>query len=457
MRRYAREALGRVVREEHGRIVGALVRRYGDVDLAEDAVAEALEVAWQKWPVDGVPPNPGAWLTTTAHRRALDRLRRESTRTGREREATAMLDTPAEPLGVVDDDRLRLFFMCCHPSLALETRVALTLRLVAGLSVAEIAAGFLTEERAMAQRITRAKRKIRDARIPFRVPEREDLPARLAGVLAALYLAFNEGYLSVGDESGSRPDLADEAIRLTRQLVAMLPAEPEAQGLLALMLLTRARDDARVVEGRLVPLDEQDRARWDPELLAEGRRSCGRCWRSGTPGPTRCRPRSAPRTPTRRCPWAEVVALYDLLLTLAPSPVVRLNRALALAHTEGPEEALGLVDDLDLASYHPWHVARAHLLAPARSRRGVARRARGGPGAGPDAAGARPPRAAARAALTISRRRPRPGPARRPRWRPRSAGRRPRGPAPAAARAPPRRAGGWPVRSRCAAAGRRGR
>jgi RNA polymerase sigma-70 factor, ECF subfamily len=358
----AEEALARVVREEHGRIVGALVRRYGDVDLAEDAVAEALEVAWQKWPVDGVPPNPGAWLTTTAHRRALDRLRRESTRTGREREATAMLDSPAEPLGVVDDDRLRLFFMCCHPSLALEARVALTLRLVAGLSVAEIAAGFLTEERAMAQRITRAKRKIRDARIPFRVPEREDLPARLAGVLAALYLAFNEGYLSVGAESGSRPDLADEAIRLTRQLVAMLPAEPEVQGLLALMLLTRARDDARVVDGRLVPLDEQDRSRWDPERLAEGRLLVRALLAIGHPGPYQVQAAISAAHTDEEVPWAEVVALYDLLLTMAPSPVVRLNRALALAHTEGPEAALELVDDLDLASYHPWHVARAHLL-----------------------------------------------------------------------------------------------
>ncbi|KRF37645.1 RNA polymerase sigma factor [Nocardioides sp. Soil805] len=355
-------ALAGVVREEHGRIVGALVRRYGDVDLAEDAVAEALEVAWQKWPVDGVPPNPGAWLTTTAHRKALDRLRRESSRTHREREATAMIDVPAEPLGVVDDDRLRLFFMCCHPSLARETQVALTLRLVAGLSVAEIAAGLLVEERAMAQRITRAKRKIRDARIPFRVPAREDLPARLGGVLAALYLAFNEGYLSVGDASGSRPDLADEAIRLARQLVALLPAEPEAQGLLALMLLTRARDGARVVEGRLVLLHEQDRSRWDPDLLAEGRLLVRALLAIGRPGPYQVQAAIGAAHTDDQVPWAEVVALYDLLLTLSPSPVVRLNRALALARVEGPEEALRLVDDLDLASYHPWHVARAHLL-----------------------------------------------------------------------------------------------
>ncbi len=355
-------ALTRVVREEHGRIVGALVRRYGDVDLAEDAVAEALEVAWQKWPVDGVPPNPGAWLTTTAHRKALDRLRRESSRTHREKEATAMLDTPTEPLGVVDDDRLRLFFMCCHPSLARETQVALTLRLVAGLTVGEIAAGLLLEERALAQRITRAKRKIRDARIPFRVPAREDLPGRLGGVLAALYLVFNEGYLSVGDASGRRPDLADEAIRLARQLVALLPAEPEPQGLLALMLLTRARDDARVVDGRLVVLEDQDRSRWEAELLAEGRLLVRSLLALGRPGPYQVQAAIGAAHTDEQVPWAEVVALYDLLLTLWPSPVVRLNRALALARVEGPEVALPLVDDLDLAAYHPWHVARAHLL-----------------------------------------------------------------------------------------------
>ena len=357
----AGEALARVVREEHGRIVGALVRRYGDVDLAEDAVAEALEVAWQ---MAGRrrPAQPGRVAdhhgAPAGARPAASRVHAHGQGEGGDGDA----GRPGRPLGVVDDDRLRLFFMCCHPSLALEARVALTLRLVAGLSVAEIAAGFLTEERAMAQRITRAKRKIRDARIPFRVPEREDLPARLAGVLAALYLAFNEGYLSVGDESGSRPDLADEAIRLTRQLVAMLPAEPEAQGLLALMLLTRARDDARVVDGRLVPLDEQDRARWDPERLAEGRLLVRALLAIGHPGPYQVQAAIGAAHTDEEVPWAEVVALYDLLLTLAPSPVVRLNRALALAHTEGPEEALGLVEDLDLASYHPWHVARAHLL-----------------------------------------------------------------------------------------------
>ncbi|MGH3661617.1 MAG: RNA polymerase sigma factor [Micromonosporaceae bacterium] len=355
-------ALTEVVRAEHGRIVGALVRRYGDVELAEDAVSEALEAAWQRWPADGVPPNPGAWLTTTAHHKALDRLRRESTRFHREKEATAMLDTPADPLGVVDDDRLRLLFMCCHPALAMEARVALTLRLVAGLTVAEIAACFLMEERALAQRVTRAKRKIQQARIPFRVPQREDLPERLSGVLAALYLTFNEGYLSVGGDSGTRPDLADEAIRITRQLVELMPAEPEAQGLLALMLLTRAREAARVVDGRLVLLDEQDRSRWNLEQVAEGRRITRALLGLGRPGPYQVQAAISAAHTDERVRWDEVVGLYDLLLSLAPTPVVRLNRALAIEHTEGPQAALALVEPLALTTYHPWHVARAHLL-----------------------------------------------------------------------------------------------
>ena len=358
----AADRLAAVFREEHGRVVGALVRRYGDITLAEDATAEALEVALQRWPRDGVPPNPGAWLTTTAHRKALDRLRRESGRLDREKEATAMLDVPTEPLGVVDDDRLRLLFLCCHPALALDARVGLTLRLVSGLSMPEIAAAFLTPERTMAQRLTRAKRKIRDAHIPFRIPERDDLGERLDGVLAVLYLTFNEGYLSVGDDAGTRVDLADEAIRLTRQLVAMLPAEPEAQGLLALMLLTRARQRARVVDGRLVPLDEQDRSLWDAETIAEGRALVRALLAWGRPGRYQVQAAiSAAHTddPVR---WPEVVGLYDLLAGLDPSPVVRLNRALAVARVEGAEPALALVDALDLTAYHPWHAARAHLL-----------------------------------------------------------------------------------------------
>lgn len=357
------EELTELVRAEHGRIVAALIRRYGDVDLAEEAVAEALAVAWPRWSADGPPPNPAGWLTTTAHRKALDRLRRESTRTHREQEAMAMLTVPREPLGVVDDDRLRLFFLCCHPALGRSTQVALTLRLVAGLSVAEIAAGFLVEERAMAQRITRAKRKIADARIPFRVPERDDLTERLGGVLAALYLTFNESYLSVGAESGHRPDLAEEAVRLTRQLAGLLPAEPEVRGLLALLLLTRAREEARVVEGRLVPLDEQERSRWDAARIAEGRRLVRELLTLGRPGPYQVQAAISAAHTDETVPWAEVVALYDLLLSFTPTPVARLNRALAVAHVDGPAEALRQVETLDLARYHPWHVARAHLLA----------------------------------------------------------------------------------------------
>jgi RNA polymerase sigma-70 factor (ECF subfamily) len=366
--------LAAVVREEHGRLVGGLVRRFGDVDLAEDAVAEALEVAWTRWPADGVPPNPAGWLATTANRKALDRVRRESGRYDREKEATRMLDVPADPLGAVGDDRLRLLFMCCHPSLGPEVRVALTLRLVSGLSVAEIAAAHLLPERTMAQRITRAKRKIRDARIPFGVPRQEDLPGRLDGVLAAIYLAFNEGYLSTGDAGGTRPDLAAEAVRLARRLVDLLPAEPEPQGLLALLLLTRAREDARVVDGDLVPLAEQDRSRWDAELLAEGQQRVRALLALGRPGPYQVQAAIAAAHTSDPVPWPDVVQLYDLLLSFTPSPVVALNRALALARTHGPEEALALVDGLGLATYHPWHVARAHLLEEQR-RTDEARRA----------------------------------------------------------------------------------
>lgn len=357
----ATTTLAAVVRAEHGRMVGALVRRFGDLQLAEDAVSDALEVALNRWPTEGVPANPAGWLTTTATRRGLDRLRRESGRDDREREATSLAAVPSDPLGAVDDDRLRLLFMCCHPALAPQTRIALTLRLVCGLSVAEISAGLLVPERTLAQRLTRAKRKIRDTRIPFRIPERDDLPTRLESVLAALYLTFNESYLAHGG-AGVRPELGEEAVRLARQLVAQLPAEPEPQGLLALLLLTQARDAARVVEGRLVPLDRQDRERWDRDLLAEGRAIVRALLAIGRPGPYQVQAAiAAAHTDSVVC-WAEVVALYDLLLTFTASPVVKLNRALAQAQTEGAAAALESVDVLPLSGYHPWHVARAHLL-----------------------------------------------------------------------------------------------
>ena len=400
----ARRRLEAVFRGEHARVVGALMRRFGDLDVAQDAAAEAYEVALRRWPRDGVPPNPGAWLTTTATRKALDRLRRESGRAPKEEEAYGMIAADQQPLGAVDDDRLRLLFLCCHPALAFENRVALTLRFVAGLSTVQIARAFLVPDRTMAQRITRAKRKIRDARIPFRVPGRDDLPERLSGVLAVLYLVFNEAYLSsegpdsagedaarrdqdedaarrdqdedaapagteVG-EPGVRDDLAAEAIRLTRLLVELMPAEPEAQGLLALMLLTHARRRARIVAGALVPLDEQDRRRWDVDLIAEGHVMVRALLAIGSPGPYQVQAAIAavhtdtvgPGGSARDVDWAQVVALYDLLLTLAPSPVAALNRAIALSHVEGPDAALRIVDGLDLPAYHPWHVARSDLL-----------------------------------------------------------------------------------------------
>src|SRR6185369_8550066 len=265
------EVITQVHREEWARVVATLARRVGDLDIAEEMAAEAFAVAVERWPIDGVPPNPGAWLTTTAHRKAIDRLRREARREEKHREALMLYDSP-EPLGAIDDDRLRLVFTCCHPALAMEARIALTLRMVGGLTVSEIARAFLVEEAAMSRRITRAKAKIKQARIPYGVPFREDLPARVTGVFTVLFLIFNEGYLA--SDPGKEPvrgDLTAEAIRLTRLVRALLPADGEAAGLLALMLLTEARRAARVsASGELVTLEDQDRGAWDRELIAEG-------------------------------------------------------------------------------------------------------------------------------------------------------------------------------------------
>jgi RNA polymerase sigma-70 factor (ECF subfamily) len=354
-----------IVRAEHGRVVATLIRRLGDIDLAEDAVADALVTALERWPVDGIPPNPGAWLTTTARNRAIDRIRRENKRDAKYAEAAMLIDdTPPPDDGPVEDDRLRLIFTCCHPALALENRVALTLRLLGGLTVAEIARAFLVPETTMAQRITRSKQKIRNANIPYRVPRAEDLPSRLGGVLAVLYLIFNEGYLASEGE-GLRADLSAEAIRLTRQLTTMVD-EPETVGLLALMLLTEARRPARVAEGHLVTLDEQDRALWDTALVDEGHRLVRRCLAANRPGPYQLQAAiNAVHTDAldaSMTDWSQVVQLYDQLLVLQPSPIVELNRAVAVAELDGPEVALSIVDRLDLASYHPWHVTRAELL-----------------------------------------------------------------------------------------------
>ncbi len=299
-----REAITQAHHEEWARVVASLTRRFGDLDIAEEAAAEAFATAVERWPADGVPPNPGAWLTTTANRKAIDRIRRENKRDDKQKEAQMLYDDdPPEPLGAIDDERLRLIFTCCHPALAMETRVALTLRMVGGLTVPEIARAFLVQETAMGQRITRAKAKIKAARIPYRVPSAEDLPARVSGVLAVLFLVFNEGYLATGpDTDPVRHDLTAEAIRLTRLIRALMPEDGEVAGLLALMLLTEARRTARVsASGELVALDEQDRGAWDAALVAEGHRLVRERLAAAAPGwlrvATRSSPRSTPCTP----------------------------------------------------------------------------------------------------------------------------------------------------------------
>jgi RNA polymerase sigma-70 factor (ECF subfamily) len=355
-----------IYREEYGRIVASLARRFGDLDIAEDAASEALLVALERWPVDGIPPNPGGWLTTTAGNRAIDRIRRENNRHAKHQAAEMIRDDSAhEPTGLVEDDRLRLIFTCCHPALAPEARVALTLRLLGGLSVGEIANAFLVQETTMAQRITRAKAKIKAANIPFRVPDASDLTDRLGAVLAVIYLIFNEGYLaSSGDPI--RADLTDEAIRLGRIVRQLLPSEPEVTGLLALMLLTDARRAARVAGGELVILHEQDRSQWDRALLAEGQELVSEALAPGVAGPyVLMAAINALHTTTpdpRDTPWERIASLYDRLFALSPTPVVALNRAVAIAEVDGPQVALTLVDALPLENYHAWHATRADLL-----------------------------------------------------------------------------------------------
>ncbi|MGK5440441.1 RNA polymerase sigma factor [Micromonospora sp. URMC 105] len=370
----AAEAIIRVHREEWARVVAALTRRFGDLDIAEEMAAEAFAAAVERWPTDGVPPNPGAWITTTANRRAIDRLRRESRRDDKQKEAQMLYDdTPPEPPGAIDDDRLRLIFTCCHPALAMEARIALTLRLVGGLTVPEIAHAFLVQETTMGRRITRAKDKIKTARIPYRVPSSADLPARVSGVLAVLFLIFNEGYLASDPEKEAvRSDLTLEAIRLTRLVHALMPSDGEVAGLLALMLLTEARRAARVsATGELVTLGEQDRDAWDAALIAEGHalvRARIAAVSAGQGRPGRYQILAAVNAvhtcarDVRDTDWSQVVALYDQLAGIDPSPIVALNRAVALAELDGPEVALALVDRLDLGGYHAYHATRADLL-----------------------------------------------------------------------------------------------
>jgi RNA polymerase sigma-70 factor, ECF subfamily len=367
-----RQAITQAHHEEWARVVASLTRRFGDLDIAEEAAAEAFATAVARWPDDGVPPNPGAWLTTTAKRLAIDRIRRESKRDDKQKEAQLLYDDdPPEPLGAIDDERLRLIFTCCHPALALETRVALTLRMVGGLTVPEIARAFLAQDTAMERRITRAKAKIKAARIPYRVPSAEDLPARVSAVLSVLFLVFNEGYLATGpDTDPIRHDLTAEAIRLTRLVRALMPEDGEVAGLLALMLLIEARRSARVsASGELIALNEQDRGAWDAALIAEGHRLVReRLAARVAPGPYQIHAAiNAVHTSARDArdtDWSQIVALYNQLVRIDPSPIIALNRAIAVGELDGPEVALATVDRLEgkLAGYHAYHAARAELL-----------------------------------------------------------------------------------------------
>ena len=343
-----------VFRREWGRSVATLIRLLGQVDAAEDAVQDAFLTALRVWPDRGVPPNPGGWITTTARNSAIDRLRRDARGRELQREVT-----PYEPMVLdnhLEDDRLRLIFTCCHPALSREAQVALTLRLIGGLPTTEVARAFLTTEATMTQRLVRAKRKIKLARIPYRVPETHELGQRLPPVLAVVYLIYNAG----------SPDLRQEAVRLARLVVALLPAEAEVAGLLALLLLTESRYKARVRDGELVLLRDQDRSRWDRALITEGHSIVRECLQRNDPGPYQLQAAiNAVHTDAasiEATDWRQVVALYDQLLALSPTAVVALNRAIAVAEVEGPAAGLALVDALDLDGYHPYHAARADLL-----------------------------------------------------------------------------------------------
>ncbi|MFE7389032.1 RNA polymerase sigma factor [Streptomyces sp. NPDC057582] len=361
----------RLFREEYGRSVAVLVRAFGDIDIAEEAVQEAFATALDRWPSAGLPPAPAGWIITTARNRAIDRLRREASRADRQARAASAQSLnarsgPAEE-GPVHDDRLRLIFTCCHPALSTGAQVALTLRLLGGLSTAELAHAFLVPEPTMAQRLVRAKGKIRDARIPYRVPADADLPDRVRSVLAVVYLIFNEGHTASSGDRLVREDLCAEAIRLGRLLADLMPDEPEVRGLLALMLLTESRRTARTgPDGALVPLAEQDRSRWDHELIAEGQALVRQCLRRDRPGPYQIQAAinavhsDAPTAAATD--WGQILWLYDQLLAQAPTPVVALNRAVAVAEVEGPDAALALVEQLALDRYHVFHAVRADLL-----------------------------------------------------------------------------------------------
>jgi RNA polymerase sigma-70 factor, ECF subfamily len=359
--------VGRIFREESGRSLAALIRAFGDIDVAEDAVQEAFAVALRKWPGDGVPPNPGGWITTTARNHAIDRLRRETR--GREllSQMAVLGSGNGEPgmlqeVGPVHDDRLRLIFTCCHPALSTEAQVALTLRLLGGLSTKEVARSFLVAEPTMARRLVRAKHKIKAAKIPYRVPEAPELPDRLRPVLAVVYLVYNAGLTSPAE-----PGLRGEAIRLARILAALMPDEPEVAGLLALLLFTESRRASRTrPDGSLVVLGEQDRIQWDRALIEEGQTILRQCVRRNQPGAYQLQAAinavHADAATVEETDWPQIVALYDQMLAVAPTSVVALNRAIAIGEVQGPAAALALVDELELDNYYPFHATRADLL-----------------------------------------------------------------------------------------------